>query len=267
VKGIAGKSAIVTGGARGLGRAIVERLAAEGAKVVIADVLEEEAQATRVELTERGLETSVYKVDLRNISEIEKLMAFTEERYGSVDVLVNCAAIQIRGEAVSFTEESWDKICDINLKAVFFASQAAAKRMIPKGTGSIVCISSGTSIRYTSVRSPYNITKAAVNALTGALANEWARYGVRVNAVAPGWSATQMVMDGVKMGYVAEAEIMSMVPLNRFMEPREIADAVCFLASEEASGVVGQTLFVDGGGSLRLAPEDPDLAEDLPDDL
>jgi NAD(P)-dependent dehydrogenase (short-subunit alcohol dehydrogenase family) len=194
-------------------------------------------------------------------------MAFVEGRYGSVDVLVNCAAIQIRGEALDFTEESWDKISDINLKAVFFACQAAAKRMIPKGTGSIVCLSSGTSIRYTSVRSPYNITKAAVNALTGALANEWARYGVRVNAVAPGWCATQMVMDGVKMGYVSEAEIMSMVPINRFMEPREIADAVCFLASDEASGVVGQTLFVDGGGSLRLAPEDVDLAADLPDDL
>lgn len=265
MRGIEGKSAIVTGAARGLGEAIATRLASEGAKVVIADVLSDQAEETSKKLNAQGFETCAYQIDLRNVPEIEKLAQFTEDTYGSLDILVNCAAIQIRGEAVAFTEESWDKISDINLKAIFFACQAAAKRMIPRGRGSIVCISSATAIRYTSARSPYNITKAAVIAMVGALANEWARYGVRVNGVAPGWSATQMVMDGVKMGYVSEKEIMSMVPIDRFMEPREIADGVCFLASDEASGVIGQTLFVDGGCSLRLAPEQSDISSEQDD--
>ena len=267
MRGIDGKVAIVTGGARGLGAAIVERLAADGARVVIADVLREETENTAVALRKKGYDTHPYYVDLRTIDEIEGMVRFTERHLGSVDILVNNAAVQIRGEAVSFTEEGWDTISDINLKAVFFACQAVAKRMIPRGSGSIVCISSGTSTRYTSMRCPYNITKAAVNALTGSLANEWARYGVRVNAVAPGWSATQMVKDGIKMGYVAEEGIMPMVPIGRFMNPGEIADAVCYLASDEASGVVGQTLFVDGGGSLRCIPEEHTIEGDRPDDL
>jgi NAD(P)-dependent dehydrogenase (short-subunit alcohol dehydrogenase family) len=262
MKGLKDKVAIVTGGARGIGKAIVKRLASEGTKVVIADILVDVANDTCKEFIELGYDTAAIKVNLREINEINKLVDFTVNKYGTVDVLVNCAGIQIRKASVNFTEEDWDAINDVNLKAQFFASQAAGKIMLEKGKGSIICISSGTAIRFTSRRSPYNITKAAVNALAGSLGNEWARYGVRVNAVAPGWSATEMVKDGLKSKVISEDEILPMVPVSRFMEPSEIADTVCFLASDESTGVVGQTIYVDGGGSLRCIPEKNDLAYD-----
>ncbi|QUI24521.1 SDR family oxidoreductase [Vallitalea pronyensis] len=265
MKGLEGKVAIVTGSARGIGKAIATALASYKVKVVIADILEELAIETSKELNDLGLETSVYKVDLRQIEEINKLVDFTVKTYGTVDILVNCAAIQIRKASANFEEDDWDFINDVNLKAPFFLSQAAGKIMLEKGKGSIVCISSGTAIRYTSRRVPYNVTKAAVNALAGALGNEWARFGVRVNAVAPGWNATEMVKDGLKMGIIKEDEILPMVPVNRFMDPKEVANTVCFLASDEASGIVGQTIYVDGGGSLRCIPETNDFAYDQND--
>ena len=262
MKGLKGKVAVVTGGARGLGKAIAERLASEKVKVIIADILEDVAKKTSQEFVNLGYDTVAFKVNLREVSEIHNLIDFAVEQYGTIDILVNCAGIQIRNPAVKFTEEDWDAINDVNLKAQFFASQAAGKIMLEKGQGSIICISSGTAIRFTSRRSPYNITKAAVNALAGALGNEWAQYGVRVNAVAPGWSATDMVKDGLRLGVIEEGDIIPMVPLKRFMEPHEIADTVCFLASDESTGIVGQTIYVDGGGSLRCIPERKDLPYD-----
>ncbi|MCG8338159.1 MAG: SDR family oxidoreductase [Proteobacteria bacterium] len=262
MKGLKDSVAIVTGGARGIGKAIVNRLASEGVKVVIADILEDAAEETCAEINNAGYTGVAYKVNLRQVSQINKLVDFAVETYGTVDILVNCAGIQIRNATVTFSEEDWDAINDVNLKAQFFACQAAGKIMLEKGKGSIVCISSGTAMRYTSRRSPYNITKAAVNALAGALGNDWARYGVRVNAVAPGWSATEMVKDGLRLGVIEEKDILPMVPVNRFMEPSEIADTVCYLASDESSGIVGQTIYVDGGGSLRCIPEKNDFAYD-----
>jgi NAD(P)-dependent dehydrogenase (short-subunit alcohol dehydrogenase family) len=262
MKGLKSKVAIVTGGARGIGKAIVKRLASEDVKVVVADILEDAANDACREFGALGYETVAIKVNLREVDQINRMVDFAVDTYGTVDVLVNCAGIQIRNASINFTEAEWDAINDVNLKAQFFASQAAGKIMLEKRKGSIVCISSGTAIRYTSRRSPYNITKAAVNALAGSLGNEWARYGVRVNAVAPGWSATDMVKDGLKAKIITEDDILPMVPVNRFMEPSEIADTVCFLASDESTGIVGQTIYVDGGGSLRCIPEKNDLAYD-----
>ncbi len=262
MRGLKGKVAIVTGGARGIGKAIVKRLASEEVKVVVADILGDIAEQTCQEFNDAGYETTAFTVNLREVKEIYALVDYTVQKYGTVDILVNCAGIQIRSAALNFTEEDWDAINDVNIKAQFFAAQAAGKIMLAKGKGSIICISSGTSIRYTSRRSPYNITKAAVNALAGSLGNEWARYGVRVNGVAPGWSATDMVKDGLKMGVIEEDQIIPMVPVKRFMEPSEMADAVCFLASDESTGIIGQMIYVDGGGSLRCIPETNDLAYD-----
>lgn len=257
-----GKVAIVTGAARGIGKAIATELSSKGTKVVIADILDDIAGETSKELNDQGYDTSVFKVNLRSIDEIKALVKFTTDTYGTVDVLVNCAAIQIRKASVNFTEEDWDFINDVNQKAPFFLSQEVAKVMLPKGSGSIINISSGTSIRYTSRRVPYNVTKAAVNAMSGALGNEWARFGVRVNAVAPGWNATEMVKDGLKAGIIDVEGIMPMVPINRFLDPSEIANTVAFLASDVSSGVVGQTIFCDGAHSLRCIPETNDWAYD-----
>lgn len=253
------KIAIITGGARGIGKAICQRLCRDKATVVVADVLEEEARETSRELNRQGYKAMPYQIDLSKSQEIRSMFRTVTEIYGTVDILVNNAGIQIRCPAERFKEEDWDQINNVNLKAQFIACQEAAKIMIPKRSGAMVCISSGTAFHYTSHRSPYNITKVAVEGLAGALGNEWARYGVRVNGVAPGWTGTEMVKDGLKCGIINEDQILPMMPTKRFMRPEEIANAVAFLVSDDASGIIGQTLYVDGGGSIRCIPE-----EDLP---
>lgn len=259
MKNIAGKVALVTGGARGLGKAMVERLLAEGATVVIADILEEEGRKAAAEFKARDLPADYVKVDLRQVSEIDAMVAETAKRHGGLDILVNNAGIQIRKWAVDFEEEEWDLLMGINLKAYYFAARAAARIMIPKRQGSIVCISSGNSANYTSKRSLYCIAKTGVNGLVGTLGVEWARYGLRINAVAPGFINTEMLKSGIRDGLVNEPELMSILPNKRLIEPEEVAAAVCFRASDDASGITGQTLFVDGGWNKNGLPEKKDL--------
>jgi NAD(P)-dependent dehydrogenase (short-subunit alcohol dehydrogenase family) len=146
----------------------------------------------------------------------------------------------------------------INLKAVFFNCQEAARLMMENGGGRIVNISSGTSKNTTPGRAPYVISKAGVNALTAVLAAEWARDGIRVNAVAPGWIYTKMVQEGERLGVVSKKQIMSAVPMQRFATTKEIADAVVYLASDESSYITGETIFVDGGWSVLGLPEEVD---------
>ncbi|OHE62419.1 MAG: hypothetical protein A2Z99_17000 [Treponema sp. GWB1_62_6] len=256
---VQGKIAIVTGGSRGLGKAIAKKLLDEGMTVVIADILEEELKSTADEFTAQGLRADPFVADLGRVSDINGLIAYTVKKHGTLDVLVNNAGIQIRKPAVDFEEADWDKLMGINLKAFYFAATAAAKFMIKRGRGSIICISSANSTEYTSKRSLYNISKAAVNGLVGTLGVEWARYGIRINAVAPGYVETDMVKQGIKDGIINLDEILSILPIKRMLRPEEIANAVCFLASDEASGIVGQTIFVDGGWSKNGLPEKKDL--------
>ena len=256
------KVALVTGGARGIGKAICTRLARSGMKVVVADVQAELAEETSRELNEAGYSSVAYRVDLSSTDEIHQMFAYVKETFGGLDVLVNNAGIQIRCASVNFTEEDWDRICGVNLKAQWTACQCAARMMLPKGKGKIICIASGTATRATSQRSPYNITKAAVEGLARALGNEWARYGIYVNAVSPGWTGTEMVKDGLKVGIIDESEILPMMPIRRFLKPEEIANTVNFLASDESDGIVGQTIYCDGGGSIRCIPE-PDFSLEI----
>lgn len=250
-----GKIALVTGGSRGIGKAISQRLAEDGATVIIADILYEAAVETCNELNALNLKTVPYQVDLSSSEDIANMFKYIKETYHTIDILVNNAAIQIRGASVNFLEENWDKVCDINLKSQWLTCQAAAKIMLKNGYGKIVSIASGTACRAQSQRAPYTITKSAVEGLARALGNEWARYGINVNCVSPGWTLTQMVQDGIDKGLVKPDEILPMVPLGRFMDPAEVANAVNFLASDEASGIVGQTLYCDGGGSIRCNNE------------
>lgn len=254
-----GKIAIVTGGSRGLGKAIAEKLLTEGMTVVIADILERELREVVGEFLARGLKADIRVADLGKVKDIQGLIDYAVETYGSLDVLVNNAGIQIRKPAVDFVEADWDRLMGINLKAFYFASTAAARVMIPKGSGSIICISSANSTEYTSRRSLYNISKAAVNGLVGTLGVEWARYGIRINAVAPGYVETAMVRQGIEDGIIDLEEILTILPIKRMLRPEEIANTVSFLASDAASGLVGQTVFVDGGWSKNGLPEKKDL--------
>ncbi|OON95113.1 MAG: hypothetical protein ATN32_00125 [Candidatus Epulonipiscium fishelsonii] len=250
-----GKVAIVSGGARGIGKAICQRLAEAGAKVIVADLISDLAKETSNELNSKGYETLSYSVDLSKSEQIKRMIQFAVDNFGTLDILVNNAAIQIRRASEHFKEEDWDLINDVNLKSHWIASQEAAKIMLKKGSGSIICIASGTASRATSHRSPYCITKAAVEGLARALGNEWARYGVRVNGVSPGWALTDMVKEGIRVGAVKQDEILPMMPIDRFLDPMEIANTVNFLASDQASGIIGQTIYCDGGGSIRCVPE------------
>lgn len=250
------KIVYITGAARGIGRSIAECFVAEGAKVIISDINIEEAEKTAKELSQNGSEVSAIYANVSKLEDIEKSFQFIKEKYGRLDVLVNNAGIQIRNPSLDFKEEDWDKLIDINLKAVFFSSQAAAKLMIENDGGKIVNISSGTSVNTTPGRAPYVISKAGVNALTAVLAAEWATHNIRVNAVAPGWIYTNMVEDGFRLGVVSKKQIMSVVPMMRFATTKEIADSVIYLASDEASYITGHTLFVDGGWNALGMPQD-----------
>ncbi|QPK81267.1 SDR family oxidoreductase [Schaalia sp. ZJ405] len=253
------KVCIVTGSARGLGKAMAERLASEGGIMVLADVDGEFLDETVKQFQIKGYQAEGYIIDLTNVSEIDQMIDYIAQKYGRIDVLVNNAGMQIRKWATEFPEEEFDFLMDLNLKAYFFATRAAARYFKKQGYGAVVCTSSGNSIRPASKRSPYAISKAAVNGLAQALGNELGRFGIRINAVAPGYVMTDMVKQGIKEGIIDIDAIMSVLPMKRLLEPSEIASAVAFLASSDASGINGQTLFVDAGWSANGLPESKDL--------
>lgn len=257
MNGIRDQIAIVTGGAKGIGKGICERLAAEGAQLIIVDVDRQALEETVAQLTAGGAKAESYVANLCVVAEIDKLMAYVHTRYGRIDILVNNAGVQIRQWAMEFEEEKFDFLMDLNLKAYYFASRSAARYMQKQpGGGNIVCTSSANSERFTSRRSAYNISKAAVNALVGTLAVEWGRFGIRVNAVAPGYVLTDMVKAGIEEGIIDMQTNFKVIPMKRLLTLEEIAAGVCFLASSDASGITGQTLFIDAGWSRAGLPED-----------
>lgn len=246
---------VVTGAARGIGEAIAHRFADEGALLVMADVTDS-VHSTVEKFCASGVTAKGVLADVTKAGDIQKMIDTAVSAFGRLDVLVNNAGIQIRCPSVDFPEADWDKLMGVNLKAVFFCSQAAARVMMAKGAGgAIVNVASATCTNTTPGRAPYVISKAGVVALTAVLGAEWAPCGIRVNAVCPGWIATDMVRDGMRLGVIREQEILSVTPLRRLASMTEIANAVIYLASDEASYVIGQSLFVDGGWSVLGIPQ------------
>ncbi len=253
--GLEGKIVLITGSARGIGFTTAQKFAAEKAEIIIVDLDLEMAKEAAAAITkDYGVPAYAYAADIGSVENIEKLFDEVKSKFGKIDVLVNNAGIQIRNPGIDFLEADWDKIMDINLKAVFFCCQQAARIMKDTG-GAIVNISSGTSKRTTPGRAPYVISKSAVNSLTEVLACEWAQYGIRVNAVAPGWIMTAMVQEGFKLGVVSEKQLMAAIPFKRLADMSEIADTVLYLASKNASYVSGQIVFVDGGQTALGLPD------------
>lgn len=260
MKNLKDKVVFITGAARGLGYGMAEAFAAEGAKIIIADIQEELAAQSAEKIAQKyGVEVTSYTIDVTKVESIKQVFAKIKERYGHLDVMVNNAGIQIRCPSKQFAEKDWDLLMGVNLKGVFFCCQQAALLMEENG-GAIVNISSGTSTQTTPGRAPYVISKGGVNALTAVLASEWGedrngKKAIRVNAVAPGWIATDMVKDGFRLGVVSEKQILAAVPFKRLAAPEEIAKAVVFLGSDEASYITGQVVFVDGGWSALGMPD------------
>jgi glucose 1-dehydrogenase len=238
------RTAIITGGARGLGRAIAERFLAEGAKVLLADVDAETLAQTAAELGCAQCPTDVaHKV------QIDRMVASAIETFGKIDILVNNAGITHAAEFLDLTEEDFDRVIAINLRSAFLASQAAARHMIPLRTGTIVNMSSVNAVFAIPNQIPYAVSKGGMNQLTKVSAMALAPHGIRVNAIGPGTIMTDLAR-GIMSDASMEARILSRTPLGRCGEPSEVASIAAFLASDDASYLTGQTIYPDGG---RLA--------------
>ncbi len=239
--------AIITGAGRGIGRACALRAAAEGAHVVVADLDLAAAKRVAEEVRALGRQAVPLRVDVTRAAEVQAMVEQTVHALGRVDVLVNNAGVIGPGPSETLSEAEWDRVVAVDLKGVFLCSQAAGRQMIAQRRGKIVSIASIAAWAGFPMRASYNASKAGVVALTQVLACEWAKYGIRVNAVGPGYVNTDIVKQGLELGVVTLADIERRTPLGRLAEPDEIARAVVFLASDEASYITGQTLFVDGG--------------------
>jgi 3-oxoacyl-(acyl-carrier-protein) reductase len=242
------KVALITGGGSGIGEATAQRFADEGAKVVICDVNLESANSVAENIKENGKEAIAIQVDISKKSEVENMISQVIERYGRLDILVNNAGINRDAFAKKMTEEEWDAVIDINLKGTFLCAQAALKAMSKQNYGRIINTSSIGALGNLG-QANYAASKCGVIGLTKTLSLECARYNITVNCIAPGATKTPMT---AKMPENIAQMITDKIPLKRFAEPKEIANMHVFLASDEASYITGQVIFVDGGISVGI---------------
>jgi 3-oxoacyl-(acyl-carrier-protein) reductase len=242
------KVAVITGAGSGIGEATAIRFAKEGAKVIINDVNMEAANSVLEKIKGEGGEAIILQADISKKDEVEAMMQKVIENYGKLDVLVNNAGINRDAFAKKMTEEDWDLVIKINLKGTFICCQAAMNTMGKQGFGRIINTSSIGSLGNPG-QANYSASKSGVIGLTKTLALECARVGITVNCVAPGATKTPMT---VKMPEDIFNMITQKIPLKRWAEPDEIANMHVFLASDEASYITGQVIFVDGGISVGI---------------
>jgi NAD(P)-dependent dehydrogenase (short-subunit alcohol dehydrogenase family) len=255
------RTALVTGGSRGIGAAIVRRLAEEGANIAInytSPSSFEKANVLKQEIEDRfQIKAMVVKANVGIKVEVDKMIDEVEEEFGSVDILVNNAGIAPFEPFLSLSEKTWDETYQTNVKSIFLTSQRVAKKMIEKRYGKIINITSTASTLVTSPVIPHYISsKAAAGHLTRALAIELGKYNINVNAVGPSTVATDMCEEYLQDPQILEKEIEAN-PMKRLGTERQIGDSVVFLASEEAMQINGHLLMVDGGLTVKAAqPED-----------
>ena len=248
-----GKTAIVTGAAKGIGFAIAERFLREGARVVIADLQQDEGSAAEAELEKLGKALFV-RADVAKRLDVHNLVAASLDAFGDVDILVNNAGIDHKADFLDLTEADFDRVLSVNLKGSFLAGQAVARFMVEKvkaggAPGAIVNMSSVNSVVAIPDQVPYAVSKGGVAQLTTVMALALAPWGIRVNAIGPGSIATDMMARGIA-DPTARSRVLSRTPLGRLGEPEEIASVAAFLACDDAGYITGQTIFADGG---RLA--------------
>ncbi|MCS7216128.1 MAG: 3-oxoacyl-ACP reductase FabG [Candidatus Bipolaricaulota bacterium] len=240
-----GKVALVTGASRGIGRAIALALAKEGCDVVLVDLDEPAAQRVAREVETLGRRALPVKANVASLADVQRAVALTVEKFGRLDILVNNAGIIKRGTLEDHSDADWELVISVNLRGTYYFSREAAKIMKRQGWGRIINISSvaGKIGDITSAPS-YGPSKAAVNALTKSLARELAPFGITVNAVAPHAIETEMTAEWSEERRRA---LIAQIPLGRMGKPEEVAAAVVFLASPEASFITGEILDVNGG--------------------
>lgn len=242
-----GKVCVITGGARGIGAGIAEACAREGGRIVLLDRDPAAVDEAAERLRGQGADAHAEAVDVTNEAGLEAVAALVSERFGGVDVLVNNAGISKLGPTLSFPLEDWNASIAVMQTGVFLCSRTFAKPMRESGGGAIVNISSINGLTAFPGRLAYSAAKAAVVSMTEVLAVEWANYGIRVNAVAPGMTRTAMFDEAVEAGLIDAAAYAERIPLRRFAEVPEVAEPVLFLASQRSSYITGQVIAVDGG--------------------
>jgi NAD(P)-dependent dehydrogenase (short-subunit alcohol dehydrogenase family) len=244
--GLDGRVAIVTGGGRGIGKAIALGFARAGSNVVVAGRTAAQIEAVTGEIRKAGARGLAVGVDLSASEQIEKLVQTTVNEFGKVDILVNNAATSYVSPLLDLEEAIWDKVFQVNCKGAFLLSRAVAKRMIDQGGGRIVNVTSVGSERGGVGMGVYHASKAALKMLTMCMAAEWARHSINVNAVGPGLTRTEFSRP-IWDDEVRADKYLRAVPRGRVAEPDEIVGAVLFLASDAASFITGRSLYVDGG--------------------
>ncbi|MCX7716601.1 MAG: 3-oxoacyl-[acyl-carrier-protein] reductase [Endomicrobia bacterium] len=244
-KRLEGKVAVVTGGAQGIGKSIVRKLASEAANCVIVDIDQQMAETTAKEVsTEFNVETLVFKVDVVNYTEVQHCIEETIKKFNRIDILVNNAGITKDNLLVRMPEEEWDTVLDVNLKGCFNFIKAVSKYMLKQRSGRIINIASVVGLMGNPGQANYSASKGGLISLTKTLAKEFASRGILVNAVAPGYIKTRMTEI---LSEEQKKKLQEYIPLNRLGEPEDVANVVWFLCIEESSYITGQVISVNGG--------------------
>ncbi|PRO40306.1 glucose 1-dehydrogenase [Bacillus sp. LLTC93] len=239
-----GKTAVITGGTRGIGKAIALGLAESGADIVL--LQRSDDTSAQEQMRALGVRCEIVRCDMENLDEVKQAIPKAIEIMGSVEILVNNAGIQRRAPAVEFTEQDWDDVIKVNLKAVWVLCQQAGRHMLEKKSGKIINIASIATFQGGLYVPAYASAKGAVGQLTKALANEWSSAGINVNAIVPGYIATEMNTALIE-DPVRSRQILERIPAGRWGNPEDFKGAAIFLASDAANYVNGHLLAVDGG--------------------
>ena len=245
---LTGRVAMVTGANTGIGQAIAIALATAGASV--AAVGRTPAEQTAAQIRAMGRKAELIAADLSSAAPAGRVVAETVDRLGGLDILVNNAGIIRRADAVDFSEADWDAVIDTNLKSAFFLCQSAARTMLPQGRGKIINVASMLTFQGGIRVASYTAAKSGIGGLTKLLANEWAASGINVNAIAPGYIATNNTA-ALRADEVRNQSILDRIPAQRWGEPGDLGGAAVFLASSAADYVHGHILAVDGGWLAR----------------
>jgi NAD(P)-dependent dehydrogenase (short-subunit alcohol dehydrogenase family) len=245
-----GKTAFVTGAAGGIGSAITERLCGLGAQVILADALDRVEDAAK-QWEGKGYKTTALKLDVTDSAAVEKAAADLNKKFGHVDILVANAGVAYESATETHSDEDWNRVMKINLDGVFYCLRSFGKRMVERKSGSIVCISSIAGVKAVrpELHAGYDVSKAGVAHLCRVVGVEWAIHNVRVNAVGPGYTETEMLKKvGLEQPAVMKKWIDD-IPMKRLLQPAEIAATIGFLVSDAASGITAQNIMTDAGYS------------------
>ncbi|MRW91266.1 glucose 1-dehydrogenase [Duganella sp. FT80W] len=240
------KVAVVTGATQGIGLACAQRMIAEGAKVMLVDIKPEGAEAA----AELGEQARFFAADVSQKADVDALVAATLAAFGRIDILINNAGVTHAANFLDVCEEDFDRVMRINLKSMFLCGQAVARVMVKQQSGCIINMSSVNAELAIPNQVPYVVSKGAINQLTKVMSLNLVEHGIRVNGIGPGTILTELAKKAVMASPESRNTILSRTPMGRCGEPEEVASIAAFLASDDASYMTGQTLYVDGG---RLA--------------